>query len=158
MLLRRVIPCLDVDKGRVVKGVEFVNLRDAGVREQRTGLTDPLHHGGQEDLRFGAAERRNLHEPALEREEVEMARKVIAADHVENHVDAAAAGQLADRRHEIAFAVIDRVLGAEAFARSAFLPRSCRGASRASGPVTLASPLTKASTRASQQPPRCTIT
>jgi cyclase len=30
MLLRRVIPCLDVDKGRVVKGVEFVSLRDAG--------------------------------------------------------------------------------------------------------------------------------
>lgn len=26
----RVIPCLDVDGGRVVKGVEFVNLRDAG--------------------------------------------------------------------------------------------------------------------------------
>jgi imidazole glycerol-phosphate synthase subunit HisF len=25
-----VIPCLDVDKGRVVKGVEFLNLRDAG--------------------------------------------------------------------------------------------------------------------------------
>src|ERR671935_1548291 len=30
MVLRRVIPCLDVDKGRVVKGVEFVNIRDAG--------------------------------------------------------------------------------------------------------------------------------
>jgi cyclase len=30
MLLRRVIPCLDVDKGRVVKGIEFVRLRDAG--------------------------------------------------------------------------------------------------------------------------------
>jgi imidazole glycerol-phosphate synthase subunit HisF len=30
MLLRRVIPCLDVDKGRVVKGVEFRGLRDAG--------------------------------------------------------------------------------------------------------------------------------
>jgi cyclase len=30
MLLRRVIPCLDVDKGRVVKGIEFVQLRDAG--------------------------------------------------------------------------------------------------------------------------------
>ena len=29
-LLRRVIPCLDVDKGRVVKGTEFVNIRDAG--------------------------------------------------------------------------------------------------------------------------------
>ncbi|HEX6459285.1 MAG TPA: imidazole glycerol phosphate synthase subunit HisF [Thermoleophilaceae bacterium] len=30
MLLKRVIPCLDVDKGRVVKGTNFVNLRDAG--------------------------------------------------------------------------------------------------------------------------------
>src|ERR1700755_3554335 len=30
MLLRRVIPCLDVDKGRVVKGTNFVNIRDAG--------------------------------------------------------------------------------------------------------------------------------
>ena len=30
MLLKRVIPCLDVDKGRVVKGIEFVNIRDAG--------------------------------------------------------------------------------------------------------------------------------
>ena len=30
MLAKRVIPCLDVDKGRVVKGTNFVNLRDAG--------------------------------------------------------------------------------------------------------------------------------
>ena len=30
MLAKRIIPCLDVDKGRVVKGVEFLNLRDAG--------------------------------------------------------------------------------------------------------------------------------
>jgi len=30
VLLHRVIPCLDVDKGRVVKGIEFVQLRDAG--------------------------------------------------------------------------------------------------------------------------------
>jgi cyclase len=29
-VLNRVIPCLDVDKGRVVKGTEFVNIRDAG--------------------------------------------------------------------------------------------------------------------------------
>lgn len=29
-LARRIIPCLDVDKGRVVKGVNFVNIRDAG--------------------------------------------------------------------------------------------------------------------------------
>ena len=53
MLLRRVIPCLDVDKGRVVKGVEFVNLRDAGdpvelaVRYQEAGRRRdrvPRHH------------------------------------------------------------------------------------------------------------------
>jgi cyclase len=30
MALRRVIPCLDVDRGRVVKGTNFVGLRDAG--------------------------------------------------------------------------------------------------------------------------------
>src|SRR5262244_3191344 len=30
MVLKRVIPCLDVDAGRVVKGTNFVDLRDAG--------------------------------------------------------------------------------------------------------------------------------
>ncbi len=30
MLAKRIIPCLDVNKGRVVKGVNFLNLRDAG--------------------------------------------------------------------------------------------------------------------------------
>ncbi|RMF88967.1 MAG: imidazole glycerol phosphate synthase subunit HisF [Planctomycetota bacterium] len=30
MLAKRIIPCLDVDRGRVVKGTNFVNLRDAG--------------------------------------------------------------------------------------------------------------------------------
>ena len=30
MLTKRIIPCLDVARGRVVKGVNFVNLRDAG--------------------------------------------------------------------------------------------------------------------------------
>ena len=30
MLTKRIIPCLDVDQGKVVKGVNFVNLRDAG--------------------------------------------------------------------------------------------------------------------------------
>ena len=29
-LAKRIIPCLDVDKGRVVKGVNFVDIRDAG--------------------------------------------------------------------------------------------------------------------------------
>jgi len=30
MLTKRIIPCLDVDRGRVVKGISFVNIRDAG--------------------------------------------------------------------------------------------------------------------------------
>jgi len=30
MLTKRIIPCLDIKDGRTVKGVNFVNLRDAG--------------------------------------------------------------------------------------------------------------------------------
>ena len=30
MLAKRIIPCLDVDGGRVVKGIKFVDIRDAG--------------------------------------------------------------------------------------------------------------------------------
>ena len=30
MLVKRIIPCLDVREGRVVKGVQFVDIRDAG--------------------------------------------------------------------------------------------------------------------------------
>ena len=30
MFTKRIIPCLDVNDGRVVKGINFVNLRDAG--------------------------------------------------------------------------------------------------------------------------------
>ncbi len=31
MLAKRIIPCLDVKDGRVVKGVNFVNLTDVGI-------------------------------------------------------------------------------------------------------------------------------
>src|SRR4029079_3854159 len=37
MLAKRVIPCLDVDRGRVVKGTNFLNLRDAGDPVQVAG-------------------------------------------------------------------------------------------------------------------------
>ena len=30
MLCKRIIPCLDIKDGRTVKGINFVNLRDAG--------------------------------------------------------------------------------------------------------------------------------
>ena len=39
-LTRRVIPCLDVTDGRVVKGIEFVNLRDAGDPVELAGFYD----------------------------------------------------------------------------------------------------------------------
>src|SRR5713226_7894718 len=40
MLAKRIIPCLDVTAGRVVKGVQFQNLRDAG---------DPVELAGRYD-------------------------------------------------------------------------------------------------------------
>ena len=46
MLAKRIIPCLDVDNGRVVKGISFVNLVDAG---------DPVEQGSRYD-REGADE------------------------------------------------------------------------------------------------------
>ena len=40
MLTKRIIPCLDVKDGRVVKGVSFVNLRDAGDPVEVAGVYD----------------------------------------------------------------------------------------------------------------------
>ena len=40
MLATRIIPCLDVQNGRVVKGTNFVNLRDAGDPVERAALYD----------------------------------------------------------------------------------------------------------------------
>src|SRR4051794_10950093 len=49
MALKRVIPCLDVDAGRVVKGTNFVGLRDAG---DRVELAEPYAAGGADELVF----------------------------------------------------------------------------------------------------------
>ena len=46
MLTKRIIPCLDVDAGRVVKGIRFVNLRDAGDPAELAALYD--QEGGDE--------------------------------------------------------------------------------------------------------------
>ena len=40
MLSARVIPCLDVHEGRVVKGVNFVNLIDAGDPVEQAKIYD----------------------------------------------------------------------------------------------------------------------
>jgi cyclase len=49
MLKLRVIPCLDVKDGRVVKGVNFVSLRDAGDPVEQAGLYDAA---GADELTF----------------------------------------------------------------------------------------------------------
>ena len=49
MLLKRVIPCLDVKDGRVVKGVQFVGLRDAGDPVQAAKAYD---RAGADELVF----------------------------------------------------------------------------------------------------------
>ncbi len=49
MLTKRIIPCLDVDAGRVVKGVSFVDLKDAGDPAELASFYD---HEGADELVF----------------------------------------------------------------------------------------------------------
>ena len=49
MLAKRIIPCLDVKDGRVVKGVHFVSLRDAGDPVEQARLYDQM---GADELVF----------------------------------------------------------------------------------------------------------
>jgi cyclase len=49
MLARRIIPCLDVTGGRVVKGINFVNLRDAG---DPVELAERYNEQGADELVF----------------------------------------------------------------------------------------------------------
>lgn len=49
MLTKRIIPCLDVNAGRVVKGVNFVNLRDAGDPVEIAAMYDK---SGADELTF----------------------------------------------------------------------------------------------------------
>jgi imidazole glycerol-phosphate synthase subunit HisF len=49
MLAKRIIPCLDVTAGRVVKGVHFVNLRDAG---DPVELAERYNQQGADELVF----------------------------------------------------------------------------------------------------------
>ncbi len=63
-LAKRIIPCLDVDNGRVVKGVKFVNIRDAGDPVEIAKRYD--QEGADEitflDIRATADNRDTMHE------------------------------------------------------------------------------------------------
>jgi cyclase len=49
MLKKRIIPCLDVKDGRVVKGINFVNLKDAGDPAEQAKI---YNKGGADELCF----------------------------------------------------------------------------------------------------------
>ncbi|GBD29308.1 Imidazole glycerol phosphate synthase subunit HisF [bacterium HR32] len=68
MLAKRIVPCLDVDAGRVVKGVQFVSLRDAGDPAELAAVYD---REGADELVFlditASAEGRPILEDAVRR-------------------------------------------------------------------------------------------
>lgn len=68
MLTKRIIPCLDVDQGRVVKGVNFVGLRDAG---DPVELSDRYNQDGADELVFlditASSDRRGIMKDVVER-------------------------------------------------------------------------------------------
>lgn len=50
MLAKRIIPCLDVDNGRVVKGVQFVDIKDAG---DPVEVAKRYNEQGADEITFG---------------------------------------------------------------------------------------------------------
>ena len=60
MLLKRIIPCLDVDRGRVVKGVKYVDHVDAG---------DPVDQAAWYEREMADEERGLEDEGALSRDD-----------------------------------------------------------------------------------------
>ena len=61
MLKKRIIPCLDVKNGRVVKGINFVNLKDAGDPVEQAKIYNDL---GADEICFlditASSENRNI--------------------------------------------------------------------------------------------------
>ena len=61
MLTKRIIPCLDIDKGRVVKGTSFLSLKDAGDPRE---LSNFYNNQGADELVFlditASSEHRNI--------------------------------------------------------------------------------------------------
>jgi cyclase len=68
MLAKRIIPCLDVKAGRVVKGVHFVSLRDAG---DPVELSNIYNRDGADELVFlditASSDRRDIMSDVVER-------------------------------------------------------------------------------------------
>src|SRR5690606_32242750 len=86
-----------------------------------------LRQGRQVDLALAAALHADDHQPAAGGERGEVLGEVLRADDVENDVDAAAVGGLADAIDEVLRAVVDADLGAQVAAGGDLLRRTGRG-------------------------------
>ncbi len=83
MLAKRIIPCLDVAAGRVVKGVSFVELRDAG---DPVEIARRYDEQGADDIRLvagGVIPQEDI--PALE--QVGVSRVFVSGTHVSEIAD-----------------------------------------------------------------------
>ena len=82
MLAKRIIPCLDVKEGRVVKGTRFLNLRDAGDPVEVAALYDQQ---GADELVFlditASHERRAIMIDVVARTADHLASEAAAAGH-----------------------------------------------------------------------------
>ena len=127
-----------VDRGRAASGVQhrpdflpqlgrdlaFLRRRaraHGGAGDGQAAHHD-LHHIEILDLR--SAEERDQHETPVHAEAANVAHRIGAADHVQNDIDAAPAGQFLDAGGEILGPVIDRGVAAEAEAGGGFVVRS----------------------------------
>ena len=64
MLRKRIVPCLDVRGGRLVKGVNYESLRDCGDPEQRQEQSDIATLQGRKGRQFVTPWQQRLHPQA----------------------------------------------------------------------------------------------
>src|SRR3984885_813867 len=100
-------------------------LRNGARAQRRTGNGEMLAlDRAKVRLDLGAGHQRHEAQPAFTRQQFDLARDVVAADHIEDRTDTASARGLLAHRHEILRPVVDRDVGAEVTTRGALLVRA----------------------------------
>ena len=96
--------------------------------QRRAGMSEPLEHEAAEiDVAMRAALESDLHDAPFDGGCLVVALDIVAADHVEDDVGAAAVGRLLGRGDEIFGLVVDGDVGAELAAGRAFFRRAGGG-------------------------------
>src|SRR3954469_5872825 len=109
---------------------------ELAVARTRRGAGDrqaPAHHRVDIELGARAAQIGDEDEPAFFRDALQLAWHVVAADHVEDHVDAFAAGDVTDFGGPVLRLVVERALGAELYAGGDFFIAAGRGENAVAG-------------------------